>query len=116
TMEMMARILGDMSSYTVQEELYFDLDAFIESKPSEDQPFYRELCKTHAFSSFLDSRLLHPEKRDYFAAEPELKSSSLLASYLYLRGMFNVARGNKIEALEDFFAVSTWNVQLFPHE
>ncbi|XP_048583738.1 DENN domain-containing protein 3 [Nematostella vectensis] len=191
TMEMMARILGDMSSYTVQEELYFDLDAFIESKPSEDQPFYRELCKTHAFSSFLDSRLLHPEKRDYFAAvseklkpqprpgplrkrsssssrspvlsvtdgiavqssstesvqptlilppftatglhtgsfyddclavlsgkikEPELKSSSLLASYLYLRGMFNVARGNKIEALEDFFAVSRWNVQLFPHE
>ncbi|XP_031553749.1 DENN domain-containing protein 3-like isoform X2 [Actinia tenebrosa] len=187
TLEMMARMFSDMTTH--QGKLYFDLDGFIASKLDEDRPFYEEVCDSHAFGSFLEDRLRHPDRRDYFSAmiervQPQTnrqdlrkRSSSLMASsttqqtpstpndqcvdsqsmsvlslppftleglftgsfyddclndltekmknlenssslllgnYLYLRGMFNIARGNRIQGLEDFFAVSSRNVQLFP--
>ncbi|KAK3730482.1 hypothetical protein QZH41_014704 [Actinostola sp. cb2023] len=74
SLEMMARMLSDMSTYqetSYQGEYYFDLDAFIESKAEEDQPFYK--------------------------ASLNNKSSHLMGNYLYLRGMFKVACGNRID-------------------
>ncbi|KAJ7365979.1 Rab guanyl-nucleotide exchange factor [Desmophyllum pertusum] len=185
TLEMMLRMFSDMKSFIDrQEDLFFDMDSYIESKPSEDQEFYREVCKSHAFSTFLYDLMHDPEKTDYFTLmaqktrvipkvgplrkrssstvpvpviseeyfvnpqenlsifvlppftlegiytgsfyEEYLKSlnykisdltnktSSLLANYLYLRGMLRIACGHNIKAVDDFFGVSSRNVQLFP--
>ncbi|XP_020622103.1 DENN domain-containing protein 3-like [Orbicella faveolata] len=168
TLEMMLRMFSDMKNFIVQQEdLFFDMDTYVGSKPSDDQEFYREVCKSHAFSMFLYDLMHDPEKTDYFTLmaqktrvapkagplrkrssstvpvpviseeyfdNPEenlstfvlppftlegiytrsfydeyLKSltakildrmnqsSSLLANYLYLRGMLRIARGQNIE-------------------
>ncbi|XP_078372153.1 DENN domain-containing protein 3-like [Oculina patagonica] len=185
TLEMMLRMFSDIKTYIVQkEDLFFDMDTYIESKPSDDQEFYREVCKSHAFSMFLYDLMHDPEKTDYFTlmaqktrvvhkagplrkrssssvpvpiiseeyfvnpqenlsifvlppftlegiytgsfyeeylgsldakiADLMKNSSSLLANYLYLRGMLRIACGQNIKAVDDFFGVSSRNVQLFP--
>lgn len=186
TLEMMLRMFSNMDTFIArqQEDLFFDMNAFIESKPSGDQDFYREVCKSHAFSTFLYDLKHDPEKTDYFTLmtqrtriapkagplrkrsssssvvpvisqeyfvnaqkslsifvlppftlkgvytgsfyEDYLKSlndkisdlmsqsSSHLANYLYLRGMLRIACGQNIKAVDDFFGVSSRNVQLFP--
>lgn len=185
TLEMMLRMFSDMKTCIVQQgDLFFDLDSFIESKPFGDQDFYREVCKSHAFSTFLYDLIRDPEKTDYFTlmaqrtrvipkaapirkrssssvpipvisdeffvnpqanlsiftlppfasegiytgsfyaaylksldekiSELTIKSSSLVANYLYLRGMLRVACGQNLKAVDDFFLVSSRNVQIFP--
>ncbi|XP_074657032.1 DENN domain-containing protein 3-like isoform X2 [Tubulanus polymorphus] len=42
------------------------------------------------------------------------KSSSLRASYLYLRGMLHITRDNVLNGLEDFCALSANDTRLFP--
>lgn len=72
TLEMMLRIFGDIKNFIVQQEdLFFDMDSFIQSKPTEDQDFYRVVCKSHAFSTFLYELMHDPEKTDYFTLKAQ---------------------------------------------
>ncbi|XP_068694496.1 DENN domain-containing protein 3-like [Montipora foliosa] len=187
TLEMMLRMFSDLRTFIIQQEdLFFDMEKFIASKPCEDQDFYSEVCRSHSFSTFLYDLIRDPDKTDYFtlmaqktrvapkvaplrkrssttvpipvpvisdeffmntqenlsifalppfgsegiytggfygvylkSVEEKIsdlmaKSSSLVANYLYLRGMLRVACRQSIQAVDDFFLVSSRNVQLFP--
>ncbi|XP_022784888.1 DENN domain-containing protein 3-like [Stylophora pistillata] len=66
-LEMMLRMFSDIKNYIVQQEdLFFDMDTYIESKPLDNQGFFREVCKSHGFSMFLYDLIHNPEKTDYF--------------------------------------------------
>lgn len=66
-LEMMLRMFSDIKNFIVQQEdLFFDMDTYIESKPAENQDFFREVCKSQAFSMFLYDLIHNSEKADYF--------------------------------------------------
>ncbi|XP_074627330.1 DENN domain-containing protein 3-like isoform X3 [Acropora palmata] len=180
--EMILRMFSNIKDVVVQreEDLFFDMENFIESKPFDDKEFYKEVCQSHSFSAFLRDlirdldvmaqkvgvvpKLPSTRKRssttvsvhvpviaDQFFQNPQAdlsiyvlppfgqegiysgrfygvysksldekisdlmaKSSSLVANYLYLRGMLRASCGENLEAIDDFFLVSSRNVQLFP--
>lgn len=41
-----------MQSFVLFQKLFFDMDTYIESKPSDDQEFYREVSKLSQFDNF----------------------------------------------------------------
>ena len=166
------------------QQVLFDRVGFVDCKPEKDREFFRQLCASHAFSTYLCERYEKDEvdffsnaisenvtpvghrkrsitslefrhsrssvslsngKLNLFCDEvfkltpfvqeglhtgrfyqncirdlnllvqsSDSKSSSIKACYLYLRGMMYVANGEIYEGLDDFFALSSKSVQIFP--